>query len=193
MTLLVFGILVVVALAARGAAGRDRPSGAGRAALRAMRTVNDARAIARGPGAYGRRLARRAAFKRPAQDVNVGAAPHDRPTWHPPGALAATAAARIAPNSRLIRHPGGATVGGPPTDSRDRTPPERTACTGSNRRRAELLQDPDLAPIARHWWEAGPPNRGPAPHPNHPGGNPMNYGDERDLLGAALRDARRRP
>ena len=61
--LVVFGVLLLLAGASRGAAGRERPSGAGRAALRALRTVNDARAIGRGPGAYGRRMARRAAFR----------------------------------------------------------------------------------------------------------------------------------
>ena len=38
-------------------------TGTGRAVLRTMRTVNDVRAISRGPGAYGRRLLRRQAFR----------------------------------------------------------------------------------------------------------------------------------
>lgn len=42
---------------------RRRSTGAGRAVLQTMRTVNDVRALSRGPGAYGRRLARRAVFR----------------------------------------------------------------------------------------------------------------------------------
>ena len=45
---------------------RTRPragTGTGRAVLRTMRTVNDIRAISRGPGAYGRRVLRRQAFR----------------------------------------------------------------------------------------------------------------------------------
>ena len=43
---------------------RTRTStGTGRAVLRTMRTVNDVRALSRGPGAYGRRLLRRQAFR----------------------------------------------------------------------------------------------------------------------------------
>ncbi|MCY4482379.1 MAG: hypothetical protein OXC12_05865 [Spirochaetaceae bacterium] len=45
---------------------RPRPragTGTGRAVLRTMRTVNDIRAISRGPGAYGRRVLRRQAFR----------------------------------------------------------------------------------------------------------------------------------
>ena len=43
---------------------RTRTStGACRAVLRTMRTVNDVRALSRGPGAYGRRLLRRQAFR----------------------------------------------------------------------------------------------------------------------------------
>ena len=38
-------------------------TGTGRAVLRTMRTVNDIRAISRGPGAYGRRVLRRQAFR----------------------------------------------------------------------------------------------------------------------------------
>ena len=78
--LLVFfgaGFLLVVSL--RGIARRPRPSGSrayrgarrstgvGRSELRTVRRVNDARALARGPGAYGRRVARRAAFRRVAR------------------------------------------------------------------------------------------------------------------------------
>lgn len=44
-------------------AGTGQTTGVGRAALRTMRTVNDARAMARGPAAYGKRVARRAAFR----------------------------------------------------------------------------------------------------------------------------------
>ena len=40
-----------------------RPGETGRAVLRTMRAVNDVRAAARGPGAYGRRLARRSVFR----------------------------------------------------------------------------------------------------------------------------------
>ena len=42
---------------------RRRSTDAGRAVLQTMRTVNDVRALSRGPGAYGRRLARRAVFR----------------------------------------------------------------------------------------------------------------------------------
>ena len=42
---------------------RRRSTGTGRAVLQTMRTVNDVRALSRGPGAYGRRLARRAVFR----------------------------------------------------------------------------------------------------------------------------------
>ena len=50
------------------APARTRPrartsTGTGRAVLRTMRTVNDIRAISRGPGAYGRRVLRRQAFR----------------------------------------------------------------------------------------------------------------------------------
>ena len=38
-------------------------AGTGRAVLGAMRAVNDVRAISRGPGAYGKRVLRRAAFR----------------------------------------------------------------------------------------------------------------------------------
>ena len=38
-------------------------AGVGRAVLRAYRIAGDVRAIGRGPGAYGRRLARRAVFR----------------------------------------------------------------------------------------------------------------------------------
>ena len=51
-------------LAAAPPRTRTRTStGAGRAVLRTMRTVNDVRALSRGPGAYGRRLLRRQAFR----------------------------------------------------------------------------------------------------------------------------------
>ena len=50
--------------AAAPARTRTRTStGTGRAVLRTMRTVNDVRALSRGPGAYGRRLLRRQAFR----------------------------------------------------------------------------------------------------------------------------------
>ena len=42
---------------------RRGSTGAGRAALRAYRVAGDVRAIARGPGAYGRRVVRRSAFR----------------------------------------------------------------------------------------------------------------------------------
>ena len=58
---IVFAVLFLVAVCCRGAAGRSRPSGAGRAALRAYRTVGDARAVAR--GTIGRRLVRRSVFR----------------------------------------------------------------------------------------------------------------------------------
>jgi len=71
--LLFFGIGCLLASCLASGARRSRPGGVaayrrrstgiGRAALRTMRTVNDARAIARGPGAYGKRLARRAVFR----------------------------------------------------------------------------------------------------------------------------------
>ena len=38
-------------------------TGTGRAVLRTMRAVNDIRAVSRGPGAYGRRVLRRQAFR----------------------------------------------------------------------------------------------------------------------------------
>lgn len=78
--LIVFALLLIVA-GACGAGTRRRaheaerqravaesrpPRGQyriGRAALRAYRTVGDVRAMARGPGAYGRRVARRAVFR----------------------------------------------------------------------------------------------------------------------------------
>ena len=44
----VFAVLFLVAACCRGAAGRDRPSGAGRAALRAYRAYGDVRSISRG-------------------------------------------------------------------------------------------------------------------------------------------------
>lgn len=40
-----------------------RRTGSGRTVLRTVRRVNDVRAISRGPGAYGKRLARRAVFR----------------------------------------------------------------------------------------------------------------------------------
>ena len=65
--LIVFGVLVLVAVAcgaqSRQVARRRRSTGLGAAALRAYRVAGDVRALSRGPGAYGRRVARRAAFK----------------------------------------------------------------------------------------------------------------------------------
>ena len=43
--------------------GQRGSTGAGSAALRAYRVAGDVRAIARGPGAYGRRVVRRSAFR----------------------------------------------------------------------------------------------------------------------------------
>ena len=40
-----------------------RTTGTGRAILRTIRAVNDVRAASRGPGAYGKRLVRRSAFR----------------------------------------------------------------------------------------------------------------------------------
>lgn len=50
------------------AAPRSRPAaprstGTGRTVLRAVRAVNDVRAISRGPGAYSKRLLRRQVFR----------------------------------------------------------------------------------------------------------------------------------
>lgn len=68
-------VLLVAGIRRLVARARDEPdptgeepagtqtTGVGRAALRTMRTVNDARAMARGPAAYGKRVARRAAFR----------------------------------------------------------------------------------------------------------------------------------
>ena len=53
--------VVVVFAISRAGAGRHRPSGTGRAALRAYRTVGDVRAAGR--GTLGRRLVRRSAFR----------------------------------------------------------------------------------------------------------------------------------
>ena len=76
--LVVFAVLVLGAIAARlaaelrhGEARQDAPArpaptarrGTGRSVLRAVRTVNDGRALARGPGALGRRLVRRSVFR----------------------------------------------------------------------------------------------------------------------------------
>ena len=80
MTALIwFGIGFAVALFLRARVGsrteRDAPAatprrpaprtstGTGRAVLGAMRAVNDVRAVSRGPGAYGKRVLRRAAFR----------------------------------------------------------------------------------------------------------------------------------
>ena len=79
--LIVFGVLLIVAGACGAgtrrrvneaeqsragsahAGSRPRKYQVGRAALRAYRTAGDVRAMARGPGAYGRRIARRAVFR----------------------------------------------------------------------------------------------------------------------------------
>ena len=69
--LIVFGLLVMAAVACgsrsrqlQRQAQRKRGSpGVGRAALRGYRVAGDVRAIARGPGAYGRRVVRRSAFR----------------------------------------------------------------------------------------------------------------------------------
>ena len=47
----------------RQTTGTGQTTGAGRAVLRTMRTVNDVRAMSRGPAAYGKRVARRVAFR----------------------------------------------------------------------------------------------------------------------------------
>ena len=69
--LIVFGLLVFVAVRCgvrtrqieREAQRRRGSTGVGSAALRAYRVAGDVRAIARGPGAYGRRVVRRSAFR----------------------------------------------------------------------------------------------------------------------------------
>ena len=74
LVLLMFSLMLLAAALLRLAAGarheraqpragRSGPTGTGRAVLRAVRTVNDVRAMGRGPGAYGKRLARRAVYR----------------------------------------------------------------------------------------------------------------------------------
>ena len=64
--LIVFGVLVFAAVVCGSRTRqieRRGSTGAGGAALRAYRVAGDVRAIARGPGAYGRRVVRRSAFR----------------------------------------------------------------------------------------------------------------------------------
>ena len=76
LVLLMFSLMLLLAVALRLAAGArhervqtgsrrtgSRSTGTGRTVLRTVRRVNDVRAMARGPGAYGKRLARRAVFR----------------------------------------------------------------------------------------------------------------------------------
>ena len=64
--LIVFGVLVFAAVVCGRRTRqieRRGSTGAGRAALRAYRVAGDVRALSRGPGAYGRRVVRRSAFR----------------------------------------------------------------------------------------------------------------------------------
>ena len=65
--LCLLGAVLVLIVKARNGAGATAPStrsgGTGRAILRARRIALDARAVSRGPAAYGRRVARRSAFR----------------------------------------------------------------------------------------------------------------------------------
>lgn len=76
LVLLMFSLMLLLAVALRLAAGARHEraqtgsrrtgsgsTGTGRTVLRTVRRVNDVRAMARGPGAYGKRLARRAVFR----------------------------------------------------------------------------------------------------------------------------------
>lgn len=76
LVVLMFSLMLLLAVVVRIAAGArhergqtgssrtgSRSTSAGRTALRTVRRVNDVRAMARGPRAYGRRLARRAVFR----------------------------------------------------------------------------------------------------------------------------------
>ena len=62
--LILVGGVAFAAVQIRHGGGAQRcTTGTGLAILRARRTALDVRALGRGPGVYGRRVARRAAFK----------------------------------------------------------------------------------------------------------------------------------